>query len=863
MRIGLIFVAGLAASCTNLPDNLQPGMCGNHVVESGEACDSADATCGAPDSMHPCQNICPDGRNASCPAGSFCGSNGVCNKPTSTYHMTGAVGDPANQFQLLSFGGSQFLAERTPQKLIFYKNQGGQFALVGSGPLSEPRFPQFSQIRHRIDLGAGVSLLAQDQVPSAVVLTNSGIDLMAVDDTGLRPLLLASRALDDGGGNLRYVTSMVFDPKSPAEPLMWDQAGHQLISFDLSTNPPSQDLTVDISPCGMMLTTLDVAQPRRITDSTVAAVVFDQKKVCAIVGTSTGPLPARVLTDPNLPGHPVTDVQMADLDGNQLMDVVGTYDNGNGDVKRVSWLQTAIGTFSAPAIGPSFSTMLPNSNVQPPVYINGDLNGDKKDDVYGTDNNGVETIFFNNNLGAVGGGGFLAANVQFDTTLTFYSKLFAIGDIDRNGNNDLIIGDGTSDYSTCLSDLSTGSLRFNCVVQQTGLSSTKKLVVGDVNGDLTNDVIAIADTGASILKGEAFGLPRDAPTVIGAYHGRLIDMAGSPPESAIIAKDLLATMGLGGSFGFNVGQSNGGDLTFGLKDPDNFIEDLRYVDENGDGLQDIALAVNGNSANEAGEIVLLARSSGGFDPVRKEIRFASGTGAGGVRFVTIGNDSQPSIVWVVDQLNDASTPTNDPCPTGAACVYVARRSGNDWTISKAIGPRGLFFDPTGQITAADFLASNPGTEALQGDFLFDDVDGDGALELVGIGRGSDGVPHLVSASLPATGTPQVSDLGALPTAASRFYIVPQPNGQRSLFVTVAASMSGGDDTVQMTPFVMGKLDTMHTVTDPVLFPNDPATKLDPGSLALGHMDLNGDGIEDLVFLGPDGVRAAIADVEKP
>src|SRR5262245_10700411 len=129
-RKAVLWTAGLLASCSELP-NLATGVCGNHVLEPGEECDQGDPSCGAPVSEHACRNVCPSG--VTCPAGSFCGTDALCRTPAAaqTYHLTAPVGDPAAQFQVVSFGGEVFLAERAPQRLTLYQNQNGQFVPIG------------------------------------------------------------------------------------------------------------------------------------------------------------------------------------------------------------------------------------------------------------------------------------------------------------------------------------------------------------------------------------------------------------------------------------------------------------------------------------------------------------------------------------------------------------------------------------------------------------------------------------------------------------------------------------------------------------------------------------------------------------
>ena len=84
MRIALIVLVGVAApACKDLPD-IPVGVCGNHILEAGEDCDSSDATtCAPPGSPDACHAACTigDGGQSSCGAGEVCGDSGFC-RPT-------------------------------------------------------------------------------------------------------------------------------------------------------------------------------------------------------------------------------------------------------------------------------------------------------------------------------------------------------------------------------------------------------------------------------------------------------------------------------------------------------------------------------------------------------------------------------------------------------------------------------------------------------------------------------------------------------------------------------------------------------------------------------------------------------------
>lgn len=93
MTKAVIMAAALGAflvGCTKAPD-VDPGTCGNRVIEEGEDCDgfaSDGQACGEPDTGNECAFICDlqGGEDAPvCPADWQCGRDGRCRQPTGTF----------------------------------------------------------------------------------------------------------------------------------------------------------------------------------------------------------------------------------------------------------------------------------------------------------------------------------------------------------------------------------------------------------------------------------------------------------------------------------------------------------------------------------------------------------------------------------------------------------------------------------------------------------------------------------------------------------------------------------------------------------------------------------------------------------
>lgn len=95
-RVLFWVIAAAALGCAELPD-LPAGVCGNGVVEAGEACDSADISCGQPDTDEACRKLCKV--DDECGGGAAtCGFDGVCRTASGSFALVNEVGTPGAAF---------------------------------------------------------------------------------------------------------------------------------------------------------------------------------------------------------------------------------------------------------------------------------------------------------------------------------------------------------------------------------------------------------------------------------------------------------------------------------------------------------------------------------------------------------------------------------------------------------------------------------------------------------------------------------------------------------------------------------------------------------------------------------------------
>ncbi len=95
-RFAVISLGLGVAACTSLPD-VEPGICGNHVIDPDEDCDGTIAvphvaalTCGLPGTATACRYDCTADSSA-CPTGYFCGGDGICRESSGQFTLLSSL----------------------------------------------------------------------------------------------------------------------------------------------------------------------------------------------------------------------------------------------------------------------------------------------------------------------------------------------------------------------------------------------------------------------------------------------------------------------------------------------------------------------------------------------------------------------------------------------------------------------------------------------------------------------------------------------------------------------------------------------------------------------------------------------------
>lgn len=179
-----IVIAALACGCTGF-DSIDPGVCGNGLIDVGEDCDSNEASCVS------CAVACTSASD--CPTASYaCGVDGLCHAPGGALDQP----EPAGPFQISDLAvtdldgdgiGDVFGVSRT-SIVIRYGDPSGRLTRVES--LITP-----SQTG-----AAAFGQLDDDGALDLTIATEDGLVAYTSEFGGLAPLSVASPIVD--GGNM-------------------------------------------------------------------------------------------------------------------------------------------------------------------------------------------------------------------------------------------------------------------------------------------------------------------------------------------------------------------------------------------------------------------------------------------------------------------------------------------------------------------------------------------------------------------------------------------------------------------------------------------------------------------------------------
>ncbi|GAB3702510.1 hypothetical protein GCM10027592_32000 [Spirosoma flavus] len=268
-------------------------------------------------------------------------------------------------------------------------------------------------------------------------------------------------------------------------------------------------------------------------------------------------------------------VALGDMNGDGYLDLVVT-NMVSGTVSRVSVrLNNGSGSFTAPATNPDSEVeMLPQN------LVLGDLDGDSDLDVIVANyNSGTVSVRFNN-----GSGGLTPPVNNPDFTTGTSPGVMALGDVDADGDLDLVVANG---YDTVSMRLNNGLGNFTSPASNAELalgSNPLSVAFGDVDGDSDLDLLAVDNNYSTSTVRVRLNRSLLAPTITGLATSPNIVCPGSPVT-------FTASLGnITDSYSYTLSGSSGTPLS-GTGTAAAFSQNLTNT---GTGVQSFTLVVESN-----------------------------------------------------------------------------------------------------------------------------------------------------------------------------------------------------------------------------------------------------------------------------
>lgn len=514
-------LGAFAGGCTKVPD-LDPGNCGNRIVEGNEDCDGfapAGLRCGEPGTSTQCSFTCvPDDAEPTCPTDWQCGRDGQCRQPTGTFAIE-SVATLQFATQELAVGdidGDGYIDIVGNQSSRVTMRLGGT-----SGILSEQR-----QVLVPEPIGPLLfDYVDEDPLMDVIVPIAGGLFTMVGDARpSLEPVSYASLQLNPAGG-IRTLAVEVFPADNDREILALTNDG--MVFFEAKSTASGA------YPGGGTFATMgrDVAVGDVDGDGeSEVALAFDKQLVVHICrgqvddeGREESLQAVCRATDTVTTTNPINaagGTHFADVDGDGFLDLLVSVTVEDGSQQVEVARGDGLGGFGRGEVAALFSdtfdqggNRLPRADTWPIAIANLDGDGDAD----GTD---AHDYVFSKDIMLVrasGAGGLPERGEVVARAGTDIWTAATIMDSNNDGRDDVAVGLGQLDaIDFFLNNEAPGvGVVFNKFRVATG-APARLLRGGDFDGDLVDDV--------AFVQGE---LDDDQPNQVAVSFG---NTSGSPSE---------------------------------------------------------------------------------------------------------------------------------------------------------------------------------------------------------------------------------------------------------------------------------------------------------------------------------------------
>lgn len=545
-------LAALLTGCAELPDIVADGVCGNGVVEpaTGEDCEpgigvGATYACGEAETSLACRLTCLDSEQP-CPPGWGCSVDGICQAPSGDFTarrtVTGLAGEIAVG-DLDGDGHPDLVNVAEPFMIVAFGDGEGGFPTLVTVPIdSAPEAPVL----------ANIEPARGDEAPTDDVIVYAGSRVNVYRgraDQELDPVAVPEGLLPDTIDDAVVIGMRGGDSARREIAVLLTRSGTTADLLLPASSPDGSTLQFAPDDASAVQVPDDSAFPQRVAVADIdqdAAMPLDEV-AWGVVGSSTIYLDGVACQFDEMPvrldgcaitrraevdlGAPLGEAGtlLGDVDGDDVLDLVADAGDGRVAVALGTATDGVFEGFAAPRIIPLPQRMAPGPmmNTSAPLAL-ADLGLGYAELITAQ---GSYVFRFDGPGPPVSPGSLRALDRPVSDAIA--------ADFNQDGAADILIRSGES----ALLFLNAGDGAFNPIELQTngGLIDMR---VGDFDGDLELDVLAITRDGLEVGFADGTGIPRTFIAVAEEEDGYLaLDVVRLSDRDGDSTDDVVALRG--------------------------------------------------------------------------------------------------------------------------------------------------------------------------------------------------------------------------------------------------------------------------------------------------------------------------------